>query len=331
MIWLVWRRYRFLIALTVVFLAGLGVWMLLLGHATDAAESSPACHYGAFSCNTRSGIFSLSDQATAINFLLLFVPCLLGIVFGAPLVAGEIEHSTNRLVWTQGVSRTKWIIVKWCTLGLLLLVFVSALTLITQWWTGHSEEPSLDLVVVGIGRLQPLFFPITGLAMGAYTVFAFALGAVLGAVIRKTSWAIVGTVALYAAVAVVMVLVVRPSIEPQVFLVFHESVSGQGIGDASNSLQASSWDLGFGYRYAPGASGAKSGPSADIVGKRCQLGPPGPAAYLNCLSDHQVQQGEFYQPANRYWGMQWRESLLLLATAGALFGATVLSVRRWKA
>jgi ABC-type transport system involved in multi-copper enzyme maturation permease subunit len=331
MIWLVWRRYRVLIALTVVVLAALGVWMLLLGHATDAAESSSACRYGAFRCTTRSGIFSLSDQATAINFLLLFVPCLLGIVFGAPLVAGEIEHSTNRLVWTQGVSRTRWIIVKWCSLGLLLLVLVSALTLITQWWAGHSEEPNLDLVLIGSGPLQPLFFPITGLAMSAYTAFAFAMGAAFGAVIRKTSWAVAGTVVLYAVVSVVMVLYVRPSLEPQAFLVFHESVSGQGIGDASNSLQASSWGLGFGYRYAPGASGAKSGPSADIVGKRCQLASPGPAAYLICLSYHRVQQGEFYQPANRYWGLQWRESLLLVATAGALFGATVLSVRRWKA
>src|ERR1700733_7340234 len=330
MIWLVWRRYRFLIALTVVVLAGLGVWMLLLGHATDAAESSPACRYGAFSCNTRSGVFSLSDQATAINFLLLFVPCLLGIVFGAPLVAGEFEHSTNRLVWTQGISRTKWIVVKWCTLGLLLLVLVSALTLITQWWTGHSEEPSLDLLVIGIGRLQPLFFPITGLAMSAYTVFAFAVGAVLGAVIRKTSWAIVGTVVLYAVVAVVMVLFVRPSLEPQAFQVINESVSDQGVGDASNSLQASSWNLGFGYRYAPGALGAKAGPSADVAGQRCQSG-LGPAVYLSCLSAHQIQQGTFYQPANRYWGLQWRESLLLVATAGALFGVTVLSVRRWKA
>jgi hypothetical protein len=330
MIWLVWRRYRFLIALTVVVLAGLGVWMLLLGHATDAAESSPACRYGAFSCNTRSGVFSLSDQATAINFLLLFVPCLLGIVFGAPLVVGEFEHSTNRLVWTQGISRTKWIVVKWCTLGLLLLVLVSALTLITQWWTGHSEEPSLDLLVIGIGRLQPLFFPITGLAMSAYTVFAFAVGAVLGAVIRKTSWAIVGTVALYAVVAVVMVLFVRPSLEPQAFQVINESVSGQGVGDASNSLQASSWNLGFGYRYAPGALGAKAGPSADVAGQRCQSG-LGPAVYLSCLSAHQIQQGTFYQPENRYWVLQWRESLLLVATAGALFGVTVLSVRRWKA
>lgn len=57
---------------------------------------------------------------------------------------------------------------------------------------------------------------------------------------------------------------------------------------------------------------------------------PGPAPYLNCL-DHQIEQGTFYQPADRYWGLQWRESLLLVVTAAALLGATVLSVRRRKA
>jgi hypothetical protein len=32
--------------------------------------------------------------------------------FGAPLVAGEVEHGTHRLVWTQGVSRRHWAVVK---------------------------------------------------------------------------------------------------------------------------------------------------------------------------------------------------------------------------
>lgn len=174
MIWLVWRRYRVLIAITVVVLAGLGVWMVLLGHASDAVEAG-ACRYG--SCSTRSGVFSLSDQATAINLILLFVPCLLGIVFGAPLVAGELEHHTNRLAWTQGTSRTKWLIVKWCVIGLILLLLVAALTVATQWWTGHAgERQDLNLFLTGKGRIEPLYFPITGLAFSAYTLFAFRIG-----------------------------------------------------------------------------------------------------------------------------------------------------------
>ncbi len=84
-IWLVFRRYRVLMAITVVALVGLAVWMILLGHVSDATESSFACTHGTFACSTRRGLFSLSDQATAINFLLLLVPCLLGRRFrGAP-------------------------------------------------------------------------------------------------------------------------------------------------------------------------------------------------------------------------------------------------------
>ena len=331
MIWLVWRRHRILIAITAVLLAGLGVWMLLLGHASDAVESG-ACRYG--SCATRSGVFSLSDQATAINLLLLFVPCLLGIVFGAPLVAGELEHYTNRLVWTQGTSRTKWLVVKWCVIGPILLILVAALTVATQWWTGHAGEvQDLNLFLTGKGRLQPLYFPITGLAFSAYTLFAFALGAALGAVIRKTSWAIVGTVVIYTAISLLMVLFVRPSLAPQFFLPIHETLVGgvgQGAGYGSNLISESSWDLGFGYRYVPGAPAAETGPSAQAVGQRCQRNNTDPT-YLSCLSDHRVQMGTFYQPAARYWELQWRESALLVVAAGALFGVTVWSVRRWRA
>jgi hypothetical protein len=330
-IWLVLRRYRALIAITVVLLAGLGVWMLLLGHASDAAESSFACREGTFACHTRSGVFSLSDQVTATNLLLLFVPCLLGIVFGAPLVAGELEHYTNRLAWTQGISRTKWLIVKWCAIGLILLVIVAALTVITQWWTGHAgERQDPNLFLTGKSRLQPLYFPITGLAMSAYTLFAFALGAAFGAVLRKTSWAIVGTVVIYTAISVLVVLLVRPSLAPQRFHPIHESASGQGVGDKANVISESSWNLGFGYRYIPGVPRAQAGPAANAVGQRCQMNYT-TATYLSCLSDHQIQMGTFYQPASRYWELQWRESALLVVAAGALFGVTVWSVRRWRA
>jgi hypothetical protein len=193
-----------------------------------------------------------------------------------------------------------------------------------------ADQLNLDLFLIGTGRLQPLYFPITGLAMSAYTVFAYALGAALGAVIGTTTWAIVGTVVIYTVVSVVMVLFVRTSLQPQAFLVIHETASGQGFGDEANSLSPSSWNLGFGYRYAPGALEAKSGPSAAVVGQHCQLSQEVPA-YLSCLSDHRIQMGTFYQPADRHWALQWRESVLLVATAGALFGATVWSVRRWRA
>jgi hypothetical protein len=317
-------------ALTVIVLGGLGIWMLLLGHAYDRAFVSSPCRH-ARGCDIYNGVLSLSDQADVINLLLLFAPCLLGMVFGAPLVAGELEHYTNRLAWTQGISRTKWIIVKWCVVGLSLVTVVALLTLIVQWWTGHAAERlSTSLMIelrLGGGPLQPLYFPITGLALSAYTLFAFALGTALGAVIRKTSWAIAGTVVIYTAVSVVAVLFIRPSLAPQVF------VQSPQIATSTNTTIVheirGSWNLGTGYRYAPGTH--ESGPSAAEVAQRCQVQNYNEAPYLACLSHHHVQSGTFYLTANHYWELQWRESALLLLTSGALLGVTVWSVRRWTA
>jgi hypothetical protein len=327
-IWLIVRRYRVLMAITVAALTCLGVWMLLLGHASDAAESSFACTHGTFACSTRSGIFSLSDQATAVNFLLLLIPCLLGVVFGAPLVAGELEHSTNRLAWTQGMSRNKWLIVKWVAIALFLVVVLAALTFVSQWWTGQASafrNLNLWLAGFGTGRLQPLYFPVTGLALSAYALFAFALSAALGAVIRKTSWAIFGAVLIYTAVSVLAVFVVRPSLAPQVFVPFTTTTSGF-VQSSSGVITDDAWDLGFGYRYAPGTPSAEMVSSANAVGQQCDDGP----SYTKCFADHHLQMGTFYQPADHYWELQWRESVLLVALTGALFGVTIWSVRRWR-
>lgn len=335
MIWLVWRRYRLLIAVTTVVLAALGAWMLLAGHALVTAESSVACRDATFQCHSENGTFSLSNQATAINFLLLAVPCLLGVVFGAPLVASELEHSTNRLAWTQGISRTRWLLAKCALIALGLVVLVTLLTLVSQWWTGHAiERITLDLSSFGAGRLQPLYFPITGLAMPAYAVFAFALGTALGAILRKTAWAIVGTIVLYTAVSVLVLLFVRPSLAPQTFVAVHPTPippAGQQSGallysGTGQEVATNSWNLGFGYRYDPKSH--EGGPSAAAVGQRCEAQN---SDYLSCLSSHHVQMGNFYQPENHYWELQWRQSALLVLTAGALVELTVWSVRRWRA
>ena len=185
---------------------------------------------------------------------------------------------------------------------------------------------NLWLAGFGTGRLQPLYFPITGLALSAYTLFAFALSAALGALIRKTSWAIFGAVLLYTALSVLAVFVIRPSLAPQVFVPFSNTSSGV-VQAAPASVSDNFWDLGFGYRYAPGTPSAEMRSSADAVAQQCGDGP----SYAECFAQHHLQMGEFYQPGDHYWELQWRESVLLVAIAAALFGVTVLSVRRWRA
>ena len=43
-----------------------------------------------------------------LGVLVVVAPCLVGIFWGAPLVAAEMEAGTLPLVWTQSVTRSLW-------------------------------------------------------------------------------------------------------------------------------------------------------------------------------------------------------------------------------
>lgn len=51
-------------------------------------------------------------QANLVVWALYVLPALAGMDLGAPLVAAELERGTNRLAWTQGASRTRWLVAR---------------------------------------------------------------------------------------------------------------------------------------------------------------------------------------------------------------------------
>jgi hypothetical protein len=329
MIWIVLRRYRPLFAIMLALVVGLVIWMYLLGQAFDHAVSSDACHRSTFGCDVYT---TLNKQAIALNVLLLFVPCLFGIVFGAPLVAGELDQHTNRLAWTQGISRTKWLVSKWLTVLVVLLLMATLLALVAQWWVGRTYEqlPFQLVQTVGVGqvgRIEPQFFPITGLAAVGYTAFAFSLGVAFGVVVRKVSWAIAGTVVVYTVVALLMVSVVRPNLAPKVFVPF----SGQqgAIASTFAEVRVGAWDLGTAYVYIPGAPNIANRPSASAAAQHC--GYPYDAGYSDCLAVHGIEQGTYFQPSSHYWQLQWWESAILVGASVLLLALAVAGVRRWSA
>ena len=65
-----------------------------------------------------------------------FIPGLLGMFLGAPLVARELESGTFRFAWTQGTPRLRWITVKLVLLG-------AALTLLALAFSApaHAKPP----------------------------------------------------------------------------------------------------------------------------------------------------------------------------------------------
>ena len=343
MTWLVWRRYRLTMGVTLAVLVALGLWMAWQVHTFDVARQSTACLFGGGGCAIGSNrFFSLNVEVSLVNLVLLALPCALGVVFGAPLVASELEHRTNRLVWTQGVSRTRWLLTKWVMLLLALVTLMAVLTVVSQWWSGHVTQSNLLLHIFSTGRMGPGYFPVTGVVATAYAAFAFSLGTAVGALVRRTGWAVFATVVLYGAIAVFMALVVRPNLEPQLFVPFNLQSGHIAPGVETNQFEASvsadSWDLGPGYRYAPGWQ-KNEARSAGAVAQTCLnhsvfgsgSSANGAPTFAGCLTQNHVQEGELYQSADHYWPLQWRESAILIGASALCLAGTIIAVRRWRA
>ena len=339
MIWLAFRRHRTNLAVAGGMTVALIVWMALVGHWYDTAPVTTYREAGGAVGHLRNlyqgaAIFRLPYQAKAINLLLLAFPCILGVLLGVPLVAAELDDHTNRLAWTQQISRTRWLSTKWWVVGLPLVVLSTLVVLTAQWWFHHVGATDLsanigsELFDGASGRMQPEAFSVTGVVPLAYTAFAFSLGTSLGALLRRVSWSIVATLVAYAAVSLFMATTIRPELAPQTFVAY--SLNGSNFSPSLvSSANGPPWDLGSGYRFVDG-SGQGSGRSATQIGTACETGGP-PTVYFTCLSRHRVQEGEFFQSAANYWTLQWREALIYVVACAALLVTSLVLVRRWRA
>jgi hypothetical protein len=324
-IWLAWRRHRLPLLVLVGVTVALGLWMAYVTHSYDALASvRTAPHIPSPSELAR--LSDLRNQSSVIAPLLLFLPCLFGVVLGAPLIAGEYRGHTNRVAWTQGVSRTRWLFTTWSVVGLVAVALAAVLVPVEQWWSNHATVAfAVSLFGVGFGHLRPETFAVTGVAPVVYTLFAFTLGAALGALLRRTAWAVVGTVGLYGLLALLMTTTIRPDLAPQAFIPFGSN--GSAYAPLTSGPLQLPWDLGSGFRFVPGTRVPAGSPSAGTIGLRCENEPTG---FTTCMASHRIQDGEFLQAADHYWTLQWRESAIYLGLAVLLFGVTLLAVRRMR-
>ena len=124
-----------------------------------------------------------------MNDLVQLVPVIIGVFWGAPLVAREIESGSIRLVLMQSISRSRWLSMK-----LLVGAVGSALF--------AGLEPHGHLVGGPWDRFNGLefgTFDVRDIAPIGYGVFAFSLGAFVGLAIRRTIPAMVVTLVAFSA------------------------------------------------------------------------------------------------------------------------------------
>ena len=336
MIWVAFRRHRTNLAIAAGLAITLALWMAWVVHGfqttpfvRDRSAGFPVLPFRDY--YRGPWLFQLPHQVDALNFLLLAFPCALGGLLGVPLVSAELEDRTNRLAWSQSISRTRWLLTKWWVVGLPILVISVLVALVTQWW--QHQVGTVGSVSIfgpvnfgGSGRMQPQVFSVTGVAPVAYTLFAFSLGTAMGALLRRVSWSIVATIVVYAIALAIMVTTVRSNLAPRSFLPYSSSASGVSL-PLTHSDGEPPWILGFDYRFVPG-SHHPSNSSATELGRNCEVQL---ADFFTCKTRNSIESGQIFQPPSNYWTLQWRESLIYLAASALLLALCLWLVRRWRA
>jgi hypothetical protein len=317
--------------------------------STYAADGLDSCHGS--SCTNLADYFagSLVRSPYGVlsllsNGVLLLAPAVIGLFWGAPLIARELETGTAALAWNQSVTRTRWLAVKLTVGGLTAMAVTEALSLMQTWWAAPISQAAIDGASVGVAqsRFSQLNFATHGITPLGYAAFAFALGVTAGALIRRTIPAMAVTLAVFAALQVAMPLWVRPNLAPPRHTIVPVTSRGSsgpsqtGPGGDTFSLYANSilgqpgaWLLSSGPVNAAGQATSTTPAACTSVGNTGQsegsqgtaFGPgQGPAAFVACLADHGIREAITYQPASRYWPFQLAETGIYLAMALALAG-----------
>jgi hypothetical protein len=209
---LTWRQFRTQAAAAFAALATLAIVLAITGphlaHLYDA--SGIATCKAPSNCDALKSTFLSHDKLlhNLLGPLLLAVPALLGIFWGAPLVARELEAGTYRLAWTQSVTRTRWLAVKVVLLGLAGIAVAGLFSLMITWWSSPVDH-------VNMNRFAPGAFDERGIVAIGYAAFAFALGLTVGTLIRRTVPAMATTLFGFVGARLAITYWIRPHLMTQ--------------------------------------------------------------------------------------------------------------------
>ena len=340
MIRFAWQQSRSQTLIGYVLLAAVAVAAIVTGLQLSHLYNSLVAHCES-SCAlaTQQYLSHQSFMDKTLDILSRAMPALLGLFWGAPLIAREFESGTYRLVWTQSVPRTRWLLTRLGVGALATLTLAALFSLTVTWWY-HSRDK------VGSNIYQ--VFDRRDIAPVAYALFAFAAGVMLGALIRRTVPAIAATLGLFVLARIAVAIWVRPHLlvakHATVTLARHGTVQlgigasnggavhivTQGGGPENSWTQASHFVTQSGQRVSSAQMTAfLQHHCASILNPRAAP-PPGVDPGAHCLDEvsKTFKLTIAYQPASRYWTFQWLETAIFILLALAAAGVTYWWVTR---
>jgi hypothetical protein len=314
-----WLQFRVQAAFAFGVLAIVCIALALTGPNLVHLYNTTVANCGAHgNCPSAITSFLSHDQLLQdIGDVIVALPAIVGIFWGAPLVARELETGTHRLVWMQGVTRRHWLAVKLGLVGLASVAASGLLSLMFTWWSSPFDRVN--------GNQFTSVFDQRGVAPIGYAAFAFVLGVTAGILIRRTLPAMATTLVAFVATRGIVTFWIRPHlISPVRTTLPLKMARGMTLNQTNNGPLS--------------VSGAKPGA---WVFQDNLVGPTGHAVSGSFLNHGACQQSRssaacigqlremlVYQPASRYWAFQWYEMALFVGLALVLSGACFWWLRR---
>ena len=324
MTWFTWRQFRTQAWIAIVALgavaAVLAVTSRTLGSlwtASGVASCGRDCNHAIdnFNALVSSGVTGVIYEV--VLALTYAVPALIGVFWGAPLIARELEAGTQRLAWTQSITRTRWLATKIALVGA-----ASAVTAGLVSWAASSWSARID--TVQNYRITPMIYGARGIVPIGYALFAFMLGATMGLLLRRATPAMAATLAVYVGAVTSMALWIRAHLSPVLHAVSPldiNQIRGFGISDngvmevVGGALPNKAWVLT--NTTVTTAGQPFVGPASH---QYCSNPNQGPHACLNWVASLGLRQDITYQPASHFWPLQWTETGIFVALALLLAG-----------
>lgn len=330
--WLVWRQHRKQFLILAIFLVAYVALLIPTGshywHIYQAALANCKLNPATPSCsNLGDNLFpNHLDQFMFrfVPFAVWSLPGLLGMFWGAPLLAREYADGTSSLAWTQSVSRRKWLSVTLAWMLAATAVFVGAFSAINTWW---SHTPN----ALYFERFSnPIYFGAQNIVPVAYALFAVALGIMLGAWFRKTLVAAGVTLGVFILLGVILL----PNfVRPYYFVKPITVTASMDPAALENKIPSDAWMVSrqildkngqtfnsFSPANMPAACYQLLTQGGGVgIGRKAVGGADPINTCLTNAGYHQIGQ---YQPNSRYWQFQEIESGIMLALAIIMVGAT---------
>jgi hypothetical protein len=335
MIWLTWRQFRAAVTVMAAALAALAAILALTGPglANDYSTGIAACTQSGCSDFVRHFFNDHQGPFLGLTAVVLVLPALIGLFWGAPLITRELEAGTHRLVWNQSITRTRWLAVKLALTGLAAMTAAGLGSLAVTWWSSPIDKSATNFPKMG-----PLLFDARGIVPIAYAAFAFALGVTVGMLVRRTLPAMAITLAVFVALQLAMPLLVRPHLLPptrSTIEITESNLDSFSMGPdryirvSAKPADTGAWVLSSHTVDASGHAISSIPPSPSLSPSS---GPCAPGQGLSaCLAEIKrlgYRQQVTYQPSSRFWPFQWYETGIYTALTLGLAGFCFWQIRR---